>query len=68
MISISYRTVPSAIWPIFSEFLIFCRLISQAFRRKKQNMRNEENISHIMRDKRARTRLSLTKNICFQHL
>ena len=34
-------------------------------------MRNEENISHIVRDKRAITSLSLTKNICFlliQHL
>ena len=43
-IRISYRTVPSTIWPIFSEFLIFCRLTSRAFRRvkQKQNMRNEE--------------------------
>ena len=24
-VSISYRTVPSTIWPIFSKFLIFCR-------------------------------------------
>ena len=32
---ISYGTVPITIWPIFSEFLIFCRLISQAFRRAK---------------------------------
>ena len=53
-ISISYRTVPSTIWSIFSEFLIFCRLI------KKKNMRNEENIGHIVRDKRAITSLSLT--------
>ena len=29
------RTVPCTIWPIFSEFFIFCRLISQAFRRVK---------------------------------
>ena len=34
-ICISYRTVPSTIWLIFSEFFIFCRLISQAFRRVK---------------------------------
>ena len=32
---ISYRTIPSTIWPLFSEFLIFCRLISRAFRRVK---------------------------------
>ena len=59
---ISYHTVPSTTWPIFSEFLIFCRLISRAFRRvkQKQNMRNEENIGHIVRDKRAITSLSLT--------
>ena len=34
-------------------------------------MRNEENIAHIVRDKRAITSLSLTKYICFlliQHL
>ena len=34
-VRISYRTVPSTIWPIFSEFLIFCWLISWAFRRVK---------------------------------
>ena len=34
-ICISYRTIPSTIWPLFSEFLIFCRLISRAFRRVK---------------------------------
>ena len=35
VIVISYCTVPSTIWPIFSKFLIFCRLISLAFRRVK---------------------------------
>ena len=35
IICISYCTVLSTIWPIFSEFLIFCWLISQAFRRVK---------------------------------
>ena len=34
-ISISYPTVPSTIWPIFSEFLIFYCLISRAFSRVK---------------------------------
>ena len=34
-ICISYHTVPSTIWPIFSEFLIFCQLISPGFRRVK---------------------------------
>ena len=64
-ICISYRTVPSTIWPLFSEFLIFCRLISQAFRRVKwnRNMRNEENIGHIVRNKRAITSLSLSWKI-----
>ena len=27
---ISYGTVPTTIWPIFSEFLVFCRFISRA--------------------------------------
>ena len=42
---------------MFSEFLMFCWLISQAFRRVKsqQNMRNEGNICHIVRDKRVIT-------------
>ena len=44
---VSYRTVPSTIWPIFSEFFIFYQLILQAFR--WVNMRNEENIGHIVR-------------------
>ena len=34
-ICVSYCTVPSAIWPIFSGFLIFCRLISRSFRQVK---------------------------------
>ena len=61
-ICISYHTVPSTIWPIFSEFLIFCWLISRAFKRVKwkQNIRNGENIGDIVRDKRAITSLSLS--------
>ena len=35
VMSISYRTVPGTIWPIFTEFLIFCRLIFRVFRRVK---------------------------------
>ena len=63
-ISISYPTVPSTIWPIFSEFLIFYCLISRAFSRvKQQKMRNEENIGHIVRDKHAITSLSLSWKI-----
>ena len=56
---ISYRTVPDTIWSIYSEFLIVCRLIARAFRRVKlkQNVRNEENIGHILQDKRAITSL-----------
>ena len=34
-VSINYRTVPSTIRPIFSEILIFFRLISRDFRRVK---------------------------------
>ena len=37
MIYISYRTVAGTIRTIFSEFLIFCRLIWWTFRRVKQN-------------------------------
>ena len=33
-ICISYRTVPSTIWPIFSEFLIFCRLIKAKYEKR----------------------------------
>ena len=29
MISSCYRTVPSAIWEIFSEFLVFCNLFHE---------------------------------------
>ena len=37
---------------MFSKFLIFCLLISRAFRRvKPQNVRNKENVDHIKRDK-----------------
>ena len=34
-ISISSRTVPSAIWQVFYEFLLFWKLVSRAFRRVK---------------------------------
>ena len=29
MVASTYNTVPSAIWAIFSEFLIFCNLIAK---------------------------------------
>ena len=53
------------LWSIFSEFLIYCRPISQTFRRMKQqqNMRSEGNIGHIVRGKQAITSSSLTYKI-----
>ena len=56
---IGYHTVPSTIWSVYFEFVIVCRLIAPAFRRVKlkQNVRNEENIGHIVQDKRAITSL-----------
>ena len=42
-----YRTVPSAIWEIFPDFLIFCNLFYEPLGDslgEAQNMRNEENI------------------------
>ena len=37
---------------MFSEFLIFCLLVSRDFRRvKPQNVRSKENVDHIKRDK-----------------
>ena len=58
-LSISFCTVPTTIWPIFSKFLIFCRLTLWAFRwvNQQQNMSKEENIGHIVQDKRAITSL-----------
>ena len=38
IISISYRTVPSTIWPIFFECLIFFRLIILIFCRNKSKI------------------------------
>ena len=51
--------------PIFSEFLIFCRLISRVFRGREilENMRNEENTGQIVQGKRSITSLSLTYEI-----
>ena len=51
--------------PIFSEFLIFCRLISGVFRGREilENMRNEENTGQIVQGKRSITSLSLTYEI-----
>ena len=46
-----YRTVKSAIWEIFSEFLIFCNLL--------QNMRSDEKICQYCAMQRATTTLSL---------
>ena len=42
---------------MFSEFLIFCQIISRAFRWRKQqqNMKNEKNIGHIVQDNNAIT-------------
>ena len=62
-ISISYRTVSSTIWPIFPKSLIFCWLICLLASEIKQNMRNKENIGHIVRDERGITSLSLSWKI-----
>ena len=49
MICISYCTSSSTIWPVFSLFLIFFRLVSRAFSRlkEKRNMRNMKNIDYV---------------------
>ena len=54
MIRSCYRTMPSAIWEIFSEFPIFCNLLKE-----QQNMRNEKNICQYCTRQRAITTLSL---------
>ena len=53
-IIIFYCTILSTMGPIFSEFLIFCRLISRVFRGREilENMRNEENTGQIVQGKR----------------
>ena len=53
----SYRTLPSAIWEIFSEFLIFCNLFEE-----QPNMRNEKSICQNYTAQRAITTLLL--NAC----
>ena len=35
VINSCYRTVPSAIWEIFSEFLIFCKIVAKYEKREK---------------------------------
>ena len=66
VICISYRTVPSTIWPIFPEYSMASEYNTANITRLKareisqQNMRREENIGHIVRDKRAITSLSLS--------
>ena len=64
-IIIFYCTILSTMGPIFSEFLIFCRLISRVFRGREilENMRNEENTGQIVQGKRSITSLSLTYEI-----
>ena len=57
MIRNCYHTVPSAIWEIFSEFLIFCDNSKIT-----EKMRNEENICQYCTRQRAITTLSL--NAC----
>ena len=49
MICISYCTSSSTIWPVFSLFLIFFRLVSRAFSRlkEKRNMRNMKNVDYV---------------------
>ena len=49
----------STILPIFSEFFIFCPIISQPLGKKQQKMRTEENIGHVVQGKRLLTGLSL---------
>ena len=56
VISISYRTVPSTIWSIFSEFLIFCRLITEI----KAKYEKRGKYFPYCTSKRAITSLSLT--------
>ena len=65
MRGISYRTVPNTIWLIFPEFFIFCQHILRAFRRVKlqQNMKNKENICHVLQCKRSIISLLLTYKI-----
>ena len=60
IININYRNVASEIWPIFPEFLIFCRVISPLGEwSDNKNMRNKENIGDIVRGKCSIIGLSL---------
>ena len=56
-ICISYCTVSSTMWSIFSEVLIFCWLRSRVS--KGVNNRNEESFGHIVRGKHVITSLLL---------
>ena len=49
-ISISYRTVPSPIWPIFSEVFVFADIFLNFLTSTQQNMRSKENIGNIVRN------------------
>ena len=52
LICCSYGTVPSAIWQMFSEFLIFCN-----YGKIQQNIRNKGDICHDARACHAITKL-----------
>ena len=59
-----YRTVLSAIWEIFSEFLMFCNLLQ--LMKRQQNMRNEESVCQYCTRQPAIITLSL--NACLNKM
>ena len=67
-LSSCYRTVPSAIWEISSEFLIFCNLFHEPLAKWNNSniLENEENICQYCMRQRAITTLSL--NACLKKL
>ena len=57
-INIRYCLILSTMWPIFSELLIFCQLITAKY---QQNMRNKESIGHIAQGRHWITSLLMCK-------
>ena len=63
-----YRTVPSAIWEIFSEFVIFCKLSDEPLgkRNKSKIWETRKIFANIATKQPAITTLSL--NICWNQM